>query len=275
MQPLIDEYMNYLKVIKGLNNKSLVAYKQDLEQFDASTQKPIEKIASEDIYHFLEKFSNKRTLNRKLSAINSFFKFLAHESKLEHSFTLRSSKLPQVLPKYIPSKEIEKGLELIDTKEWIGLRDYALILFLYATGCRISEALDVKKSDFEGGWLTIRSGKGDKQRLVPVAKRALVSIDEYLSKRDFFSEYIFVSYQQKKLSRISAFKIVKKYLATSPHTLRHSFATSLILGGADLRVVQELLGHASINTTQVYTHLQKEHLQETLMRFHPMSKRYA
>lgn len=272
MQKLIDEYLNYLKVIKGLNEKSLFAYESDLNQFNEYYKKDIEKIRSEDIYLFLQNFPNKRTLNRKLSSINNFLKFLVHESKLDSSPKLRAAKLPQKLPKYITDNEISDALDIIDTRDWLGLRDYALIIFMYATGCRVSEALEVKKSDFEGGWLTIRSGKGDKQRAVPVAKKALSAIDEYLSVRPFFNEYVFTNYKEGQLSRISAFKIIQKYLFTSPHTLRHSFATSLILGGADLRVVQELLGHASINTTQIYTHLEKENLKETLLKYHPISK---
>lgn len=272
MQKLIDEYLNYLKVIKGLNEKSLFAYESDLNQFNEYYKKDIEKIRSEDIYLFLQNFPNKRTLNRKLSSINNFLKFLVHESKLDSSPKLRAAKLPQKLPKYITDNEISDALDIIDTRDWLGLRDYALIIFMYATGCRVSEALEVKKSDFEGGWLTIRSGKGDKQRTVPVAKKALSAIDEYLSVRPFFNEYVFTNYKEGQLSRISAFKIIQKYLFTSPHTLRHSFATSLILGGADLRVVQELLGHASINTTQIYTHLEKENLKETLLKYHPISK---
>ena len=112
--------------------------------------------------------------------------------------------------------------------------------------------------------------KGEKQRVVPVANIALKAIDEYLHKRPCSEEIIFVNKNCTKLSRISAFNITKKYLNVSPHVLRHSFATSLVLGGADLRVVQELLGHASLNTTQIYTHIQKENLKETVLKYHPL-----
>jgi integrase/recombinase XerD len=163
-----------------------------------------------------------------------------------------------------------QGVELIDTSTWYGLRDKALILFLYATGMRISEALNTKKSDIENGWVTIPMAKGEKQRVVPVASVALEAIDEYLAKRPCNEDIIFVNKNCKQLSRISAFNITKKYLGVSPHVLRHSFATALVLGGADLRVVQDLLGHASLNTTQIYTHLQKEHLKDTVLKYHPL-----
>lgn len=272
MTQLIDDFCTHLDVIKGLNKKTIAAYRNDLEQFDGFFTKGLKSLSSEDIYHYLAQFSNKRTLNRKLSTINSFFKFLELEDRIDNSPVLRSAKVPGTLPKYLTPEDIDGGLGLIDKKKWTGQRDYAFFLFLYATGCRISEALNVKKSDFEGGWLTIRFGKGDKERVVPVAKKALLAIDEYLSMRPFFSEDLWSNYKGGKLSRIFAFNLSKKYFNTSPHTFRHSFATSLILGGADLRVVQELLGHASINTTQIYTHLQKENLKETVLKYHPMAK---
>jgi len=145
-----------------------------------------------------------------------------------------------------------------------------LILFLYATGLRVSEAMNVKLSDIEDGWVKVTMAKGEKQRVVPIADIAMQAIKEYLSKRPCNSEYLFVNKNCKKLSRISAFNITKKYLNVSPHVLRHSFATSLVLGGADLRIVQELLGHASLNTTQIYTHIQKENLKETVLKYHPL-----
>ncbi len=272
MNSLIDSFCDYAEVIKGLNKKTVNAYRQDLEQFSLFFKEDLKKISTDTVYKYLEKYTNKRTLNRKLSTINSFFKYLEQQDVIENTPVLRSAKVTQFLPKYLSPEDVEKGLNLIEKKSWTDYRDYAFFLFLYASGCRVSEALDIRKDDFEGGWLIIRSGKGDKQRIVPVAKRALESIDEYLSLRPFYSEDLWSNYQGGKLSRIFAFKMAKKYFATSPHTFRHSFATSLILGGADLRVVQELLGHASINTTQIYTHLQKENLKDTVYRYHPMSK---
>lgn len=180
------------------------------------------------------------------------------------------AKVPRNLPKYVSNEEILDGINLIDRSNLIGLRDYALILFLYASGCRISEALSVQRSDIVDGWLKIRFAKGEKERVVPLAPVATQALELYLSEQSMASPYLWLNYRGEQLSRVSAFKIVKKYLGISPHVLRHSFATSLIVGGADLRVVQELLGHASLETTQIYTHIQKQNLAETMMNYHPL-----
>jgi len=163
-------------------------------------------------------------------------------------------------------------LKLIDRSSWLGLRDYALILFLYATGLRISEALNLRTDDFEEDWVRVRHAKGDKERLVPVAQDALDAIENYREQSPFNSSDIWLNYKGKKLSRISAFKITQKYTGYSPHVLRHSYATALVTGGADLRVVQELLGHSSLLTTQVYTHIQKSELYPAVMNHHPLAK---
>ena len=163
-------------------------------------------------------------------------------------------------------------MEHIDTSSWLGMRDYALILFLYASGVRISEALELKRDDIEDGWLRVRHAKGQKERIVPLSKNSIDAIDRYLLLRGFSCEYVWCNYKGGRLSRISAFGITKKYLGVSPHVLRHSYATALVSGGADLRVVQELLGHSSLLTTQIYTHIQKQELQATLYACHPMAK---
>jgi len=185
---------------------------------------------------------------------------------------VKQAKIPKTLPKFLTKEEILRAVEWINANEntWFELRDKALILFLYATGLRISEALNVKLSDLEDNWVKVTMAKGEKQRMVPIADAAMEAIREYLHKRPCSSEYLFVNKNCDKLSRISAYNITKKYLNVSPHVLRHSFATALVLGGADLRVVQELLGHASLNTTQIYTHIQKENLKDTVLKYHPL-----
>ncbi len=136
----------------------------------------------------------------------------------------------------------------------------------------MSEALSICKSDLSEEWLKIRNAKGDKERLVPLAPLAISALTSYLNERPFVEDDLWLNYQGKRLSRISAYKITQKYLGVSPHVLRHSYATALILGGADLRVVQELLGHVSIDTTQIYMHLHREDLAQTLRENHPLSK---
>ena len=180
------------------------------------------------------------------------------------------AKVPKNLPKYMSSEEILKGLESIDRSTLTGLRDYTLILFLYASGCRISEALSVQRSDIVDGWLKIRFAKGEKERIVPLAPIAVEALQHYMQEQSIANSHIWLNYRGDVLSRISAYKIVKKYLGVSPHVLRHSFASSLIIGGADLRVVQELLGHSSLETTQIYTHIQKQNLADTMKSYHPL-----
>jgi len=280
MSKELEAFIEYLVVIKGLSKNSIEFYKKDLMQFEDFLNKSIINASSEDVINFLTtikktengKIINQRTLNRKLSSINAFFRFAYKEDWTTNKIKVPQLKPPKSLPKFLTNDDIKKGIELIDTSNWLGLRDKALILFLYATGLRVSESMNAKKEDIEDGWIRVRNGKGDKQRLVPIAEVALQALNEYLDKRAHVSDYLFINSKGKPLSRISAFNITKKYLNVSPHVLRHSFATSLVLGGADLRVVQELLGHASLLTTQIYTHIQKENLFKTVEQYHPLKE---
>ncbi len=268
----LEAFFEYITVTKALSKKTIEAYKNDLNALEIEAKKPLIKLQSDEIFPLLSKFENKRTLNRKLSSLNAFFDFCYKSNFISDKLHFRSSKTPKNLPKFLSFEQIQKGLSLIDRSNWIGLRNYALIVFLYASGARISEALELKSEDIEEEWLRIRHAKGQKERIVPLAKSAIDAINEYLNACPFESEYIWCNYKGKKLSRISAFEITKKYLGVSPHVLRHSYATALVSGGADLRVVQELLGHASLLTTQIYTHVQKQELQDTLLSCHPMAK---
>ncbi|RLA76560.1 MAG: integrase [Epsilonproteobacteria bacterium] len=270
MSDLIVAFEEYLTVNKALDSQTIDSYAGDLMQLETSSSKSLLKLDTNDILIFLSSFKNKRTLNRKLSSINSFYHFCHHKEFSEKKIAIPMAKVPQNLPKYLDSEEIMSGLGLIDRSKRAGLRDYALILFLYASGCRISEALSVQRRDVVGGWVKIRFAKGEKERVVPLAPVALEALELYLEAEDMQSSAIWLNYRGDVLSRISAYKIVKKYLNVSPHVLRHSFASALIIGGADLRVVQELLGHSSLISTQIYTHIQKENLRETINRYHPL-----
>jgi len=267
----LEAFIEYIRVTKALSAKTVEAYSYDLEAVEKTTKKPLIKLDTSVVMSALKHYDNKRTLNRKLSALNAFFAF-CHQSR----FTAERSKfilakIPKSLPKFLAYKEIQRSLALIDQSSWIGQRDRALILFLYATGMRISECLESRRSDIEGNWLHVRHGKGEKERLIPIAVEALQAMQRYLEASPFEDDQIWLNYQGKSLSRISAYKITQKYLGVSPHVLRHSYATALIIGGADLRVVQELLGHASLLTTQIYTHIQKQNLKETVQQCHPLA----
>ncbi len=267
----LEAFLEYISITKALSKKSVEAYTSDLSAIEKEFSSPLIKLDSKKILELLSNYKNKRTLNRKLSSVNAFFDFCYKQHFKDDKTRLKSAKVPKLLPKFLTYAQIEQGLELCDRSKLIGLRDYALILFLYATGARISECLALRREDIEGEWLHIRHAKGDKERIVPIAKVALKAIDAYLNALEFERDFIWCNYRGDNLSRISAYKITQKYLGVSPHILRHSYATSLISGGADLRVVQELLGHASLLTTQVYTHIQKQNLKETVEVCHPMS----
>jgi len=267
----LESFLEYLLINKAVSPNTYDAYKRDLTQFEEFLQKPLIEAETNDIIAFLSQIDNKRSLNRKLSSINSFFDFAYKRDLVKEKHKIKQAKIPKNLPKYLTKEEILNPISHIDyNSSWFELRDKALILFLYATGLRVSEAMNVKLSDIEDGWVKVTMAKGEKQRIVPIADIAMNAIKEYLNKRACNSEYLFVNKNCNKLSRISAFNITKKYLNVSPHVLRHSFATSLVLGGADLRIVQELLGHASLNTTQIYTHIQKENLKDTVLKYHPL-----
>ncbi|WP_457749771.1 tyrosine-type recombinase/integrase [Sulfurimonas sp.] len=268
----VEAFLEYITVTKALSKKSVEAYKSDLCSLEEKFSKPLIFLDTQTLMRLLAFYKNKRTLNRKLSSVNAFFAFCYKQHFSDEQKKVKFAKIPKLLPKFLSYEEIVKGLELIDRTSWIGKRDYALILFLYASGTRISECLEVMLDDIQDGWLHVRHAKGDKERIVPLAKAAKKALDEYMFTCNMHKEYVWCNYQGGKLSRISAYKITQKYLGVSPHVLRHSYATSLIRGGADLRVVQELLGHASLLTTQIYTHIQKQDLKDTVEVCHPMAK---
>jgi integrase/recombinase XerD len=276
MSDIIIAFKEYLTIIKSLASNSIDSYISDLSEFEAfliEKNSTLLNSTSEDLIEYLQLIKNPNTQNRHLSSINSFYKF-AEESfddilKPKAPF----AKLPKKLPKYLSDEQILKNLTLIDKSNETGLRDYAIILFLYATGVRVSELINIKKNDIEKNWIRVLFAKGSKQRIVPIANVALQALNEYLENRSKKSEYLFINYKGDPLSRVSVFKICKKYYDVSPHVFRHSYATSLILGGADLMVVSELLGHSNLETTQIYTHIQQKHLAQTVASHHPLSKK--
>ncbi len=267
----LEAFLEYISITRALSKRSVDAYSSDLLSVEKSLNSPLISLKSETILTLLSQYKNKRTLNRKLSSLNAFFDFCYKKQFIGELSKIKLSKIPKLLPKFLSYKQIMDALSCIDRTTWIGLRDYALILFLYASGTRISECLSLKREDIEDDWLLIRHAKGEKERMIPIAKIAVEAIDAYLREYQYERDFIWGNYKGDNLSRISAFKITQKYLGVSPHILRHSYATSLITGGADLRVVQELLGHASLLTTQIYTHIQKQDLKNTVEHCHPMA----
>jgi integrase/recombinase XerD len=229
-----------------------------------------------------------RTQARTISGIKSFYKFLLIEEAVENDPTtlVESPRIGRKLPEILTDDEINRLIEAIDDSKAEGLRNKAILETLYSCGLRVSELVDLKLSNlhFEQEFLRI-AGKGERERLVPISKRAIEDIKKYLinSRKKLtiekgFENIVFLNRRGKKLSRVMIFTIIKNLADKiklekniSPHTFRHSFASALVQGGADLRTVQEMLGHESILTTEIYTHLDKEYLKDTVNKFHPRS----
>ena len=270
MSDLIAAFEEHLSITQAKSSLTVTSYLQDVKQYEEFMDEDIAKISTEKVISFLSTFTNKRTLNRKLASINAFLYFCSEIGYQVAKIHIPMAKLPKTLPKFMDYDQIRQKLASVDHGKPFAKRDYAFVLFLYATGARVSEAINVQKDDIEEGWVKIRFAKNQKERVVPIAKPALDALKQYLADRKQTGSHLWLNYQSKPISRITAYKIVKNLLNVSPHFLRHSFASSLILGGADLRVVQELLGHSDINTTSIYTHIKQDNLKQTIDDFHPL-----
>lgn len=290
MDNLIEKFLEYLKKERDYSEETVRAYKNDLLQFkeyliDRENTNDLLKVNYQMVRNFvgyLLKYGyDKKSTARKLSAVKSFYKFLKSIKLIEKNpaLGLKSPRLEKKLPTFLTEAQVKEVLDLQPPTE-ISYRDKAILELLYASGLRVSELVNLKISDvdFENRVLRVK-GKGGKERVVPFGSYALKAIKNYLQERKDNSPYLFVSKFNKKLSNRQIQKIVKKYLskipnppATNPHTFRHSFATHLLDRGADLRAVQELLGHSSLETTQIYTHLTIGKLKEIYKKTHPRAK---
>ncbi len=282
-----EKFLNYLGIEKNYSIHTLNNYKLDLAEFGRF----LETLGNKDIkdidYFFLRKFLsalsakrlNKRTLSRKISTLKSFFKFILREGiiKSNPAATLIYPRLDKPLPQFLTEKEVQKFLELPVDNSVLALRNKALLEFLYSTGARVSEMVALKIDDLDliGGFVKVK-GKGRKERLLPLGDPAVNSLKGYLDQRQDKSRALFVNQRGTALSdrgvRDIIYRRIKQAaftLKVSPHTFRHSFATHLLNRGADLRSVQELLGHSSIATTQVYTHLTIDSLKRVYQKAHP------
>lgn len=283
----IDKFLNYLKIEKNMSRHTVLNYSIDLRDFAKFLGEDVEinNIDYLALRRFLAdlkaKNYSKRTIARRLACLRSFFKFLYREGHVKSNVMLGVStpKLDKKLPIFLNEDEVAKLLEAPDEKKLSGLRDRAILETLYSSGLRVSElvGLNIDNIDFIGGVLKV-FGKGKKERLVPVGDRALRCIRAYLEKRGSagLERALFLSKSGTRLTDRSVRRILEKYVhitslreGVSPHTLRHSFATHLLNRGADLRSVQELLGHMNLSTTQIYTHVTSEHLKAVYDKVHP------
>ncbi len=284
----LENFRLYLLAERGLAKNSVEAYIRDIIQFFEFTDKDPVKTETGDISRFLYSLKKSklrpRSIARKLSSIRVFYKFLFSEGYIDHdpSELIETPSIPVYIPVVLEVYEIEKIIDAVDTSDPIGLRDLACIETLYGCGLRISELLSLRMEDvfLEDGFIRVL-GKGGKERLVPLGGRAKKAILNYIEKgRPFFEKtknpLLFLSKRGKKISRMGFWKRLRKYVDmagikkhVTPHTFRHSFATHLLEGGADLRAVQLMLGHSDISTTQIYTHVSREYLKEIVRSFHP------
>jgi integrase/recombinase XerD len=293
MKELIDMFLNYLSVERGLANNTIISYREDLNAYAEFVKKmnidALSKITKSDITNFMlyekDRGLSANSISRRLAAIRMFHRFLARERILKSDPTnlIDSPKLWKKIPDTLSLNEVDALITQPDVRDKQGARDRAILETLYATGMRVSEAVNLKADNvnLDIGFLRC-IGKGNKERVIPLGKKAIISLKRYLqvSRPNFLnkreSEFLFLNRFGKKLSRQSMWKLIKRYArlarikkSIKPHTLRHSFATHLLERGADLRSVQEMLGHANISTTQIYTHINKERLKTIHRMFHP------
>lgn len=293
----ISAFKNYLKLERGLSDNSIHAYVTDLYKLvqflkDQGDELSPDSVTLQHLKDLMGSINNRgispRTQARIISGIKSFYKFLLIEEKIDRDPTslLEAPKVGRKLPEILSVEEIDTIINAIDIKKPEGQRNKAILETLYSCGLRVSELIDLKISNlfFESGFIKVE-GKGSKERLVPISNKAIKEINLYLSEyrrilniHPEHEDVLFLNRRGKKLSRVMIFTIIKNIARElnlekniSPHTFRHSFATHLIDGGANLRAVQEMLGHESIITTEIYTHLDKEYLKDTIIHYHPRS----
>ncbi len=291
---VLDEYMIYLQLERGFTKATLYAYEHDvriLSRYAIDTlQKSPYAIVQVDIESLLFEIGRDEYLGvnsqaRLLAGMRSFFRYLVLENRIagDPSELISSSRLPRILPTVLTAEEVDAMEAQINPDSPSAERDLAIIEILYSCGLRVSELSELKFQNLllDEGLLRVY-GKGQKERFVPMADKAINCLEAYIGARrrievaKGYESTLFLNLRGTRFSRISVFKLVKRLAAEagivkeiSPHTLRHSFATALVLGGADLRVVQAMMGHASIVTTEFYTHLSRTHLRETIEQFHP------
>ncbi len=282
MKQHIEEFINYLSVERGLANNTLLAYQRDLlryqdylESHDVRSVNSIDrKHVTDFMYAEKQRELSTNSVCRSLAAIKTFHRFLVREqlSKDDPTNLVETPKIWKRVPDVLSMQEVEQVLEAATGRGWQVIRDKAILELFYASGMRVSELSDLKfeNIDLDVGFVRC-IGKGSKERIIPIGARAREAVAEYCSETR-----LFLSRLGRRISRQSIWKIIKKYARKAgidkeikPHTLRHSFATHLLENGADLRSVQEMLGHSDISTTQIYTHVDRARLKSVHQEFHP------
>lgn len=286
LDELLNNFLIYISSERGLSKNTILAYKKDLENFIDFLKRQnvsLNDLDQENVVSYFSFLKTKKyaqsTIYRTFVSIKVFFKFLKKEGGLKKDIisSMQSPKIWQLIPNVMTESEVDELLKMPDSKSLIGARDKAILELLYATGIRVSEAVNIKIKDVNDSFVKIY-GKGKKERLVPIGKKALEAIDNYLLKfrKELSCDFLFINNRGKKVSRITIWKRIKEYALKanihkniSPHTLRHSFATRLLENGADIRIIQDMLGHEDISTTDRYTHISNTHLKRSFEEFHP------
>lgn len=286
MKKLVKDYENYLKIERAMSRNTVASYCSDVEKFLASMSSDLMTAGPEDIEMYLSSLTDisKRSQARLLSSLRSFFGWLVLEGVLKDNPCDRvdSPKLGRYLPEVLSVDEVTAMMDVVDLSSWQGLRDRAMLEVMYGCGLRVSEAVGLRISCLylDEGYIRV-IGKGNKERLVPVGDMAAAALDQYLQHRPVpedsrSDDMVFLSRFCRSLSRQSVFLMIRNVALMagirkdiSPHTLRHSFATHLVEGGADLRLVQEMLGHESITTTEIYTHIDSATWHKEVLDHHP------
>ncbi len=285
----IIEFLNFCRIEKGLSINTISAYSIDLKRFRAACGEAGEVLESASLRAYLsglyEAGLSSRSVARHQTTLRTFYRFLAAEGRIavDPTTNLGTPKQWKNIPKFLNLEDIERIIAAPDEATPLGRRDRAMIELLYATGLRVSELCNIQMTDLDRQLGILRAtGKGNKQRLVPVGAPALRAVDQYLSgaRQSLLkgkpSRYLFITARGGPLTRQAFFLLLGKhgkkagvFHNLTPHVLRHSFATHLLEGGADLRSVQEMLGHSDISTTEIYTHVMRSRLRDTVDRFHP------
>jgi integrase/recombinase XerC len=285
-----DKFLNYLSVEKNYSPHTLTNYKIDLKEFqgfivslNVSDIKKIDYFLLRKFLRFLsDKNLKKRSLSRKISTLKSFFKFMVREGEIKNNpaASLIYPRMEKSLPKFLTESDVAKIMTIPVGDNLMALRDKAILEFLYSTGARISELISLKKDEIDliSGIVKVK-GKGRKERLLPLGEPAILSLKHYLDKRIDNNPALLINKRAGSLTDRGVRNIIDRYIKKaalnfkiSPHIFRHSFATHLLNRGADLRSVQELLGHSSISTTQIYTHLTMDTLKHVYEKAHPRAK---
>jgi integrase/recombinase XerD len=290
----VRSYLRFCKTEKGLSPNTIQGYQRDLVQFGTFLQEtPVEAVTLEKLRGFIDALRSarisSRSICRKVSSLRGFFGFLTEEGQLDSDPTelLTAPQTGTQLPKYLDSNVLDRLLESPDEQSGKGLRDRAMLDLLYATGLRVSELIKVRVSDVDELQGILRViGKGNKQRMVPIGRQALASMELYRQQlrpqllKGRSSPYLFITARGTPMTRQSFWHLLRKhgkkagiFNKLNPHVLRHTFATHLLEGGADLRSVQTMLGHADIGTTQIYTHVLRSRLKKTIEEHHPRARR--